>query len=63
MEEKTKNILKWVSDRIKEPSTWHGLSILLVSVGVTVRPDLLQAIITLGAGISSIILIFTNESK
>lgn len=63
MKEKTKLILEWIAARIKEPTTWHGINILLTAIGVTLEPALMQAIITIGMGVSSLILIITKERE
>ncbi len=56
-----RNFLKWFADRMKEPTTWHGLNILTTAVGVTIRPEIMNAILTLGSAFSGLILILTKE--
>lgn len=63
MESKAKAIMTWLADRMREPSTFHGLNIILVAAGITMKPEMLQAIITMGMAISSVILIVTEERK
>ncbi len=36
----------WLLERMKEPSTYRGISLLLASTGITIAPDLLVTIIT-----------------
>jgi hypothetical protein len=46
---------------MKEPTTYHGVNILITAVGVSVRPEIMNAIITLGSAFSGLILIITKE--
>ncbi len=43
---------QWFFDRLKEPSTWRGLSLLLAASGVTVAPELIYQI---GAAVVAIL--------
>ena len=36
--------MKYFLDRAKEPSTWHGLALMLGALGVGVSPDMINAI-------------------
>jgi spore maturation protein SpmB len=36
--------MRYVLDRLKEPSTWRGLAVIFGAIGVHVAPDLLPAI-------------------
>lgn len=53
--------MKFFLNRLKEPSTWKGLTILLTLSGVSLSPELSEAIISAGAAIVSLIMIFTKE--
>ena len=61
MKQVYRDLLQWLADRMKEPTTWHGLNILTTAVGVSVRPEIMNAIITLGSAFSGLILIITKE--
>jgi hypothetical protein len=45
-------MLKYVLDRIKEPSTWRGLTWLLTAAGVVLSPDQAAAVTALGMAIA-----------
>ena len=54
-------MLKFIVDRLKERSTWLGLTGLLTAVGVGVSPDLSDAIVTAGVAIGAVIAIVTKD--
>lgn len=45
----------YVLERMKEPSTWRGLTLLLTALGVPLAPGLSDAIIAAGLGIAGLI--------
>ena len=47
--------MKYILDRLKEPSSWRGLVMIATAFGVSVNPELLTAIITVGTGLAGII--------
>lgn len=53
--------IKWAADRLKEASTWRGLTLLLTSIGITVRPELMEQIIVAGTGLAGIIGLVTKD--
>lgn len=53
--------MKYIIDRLNEPSTWRGLISVVTALGVKLRPDLGEAIITAGLGLMGIINIFRQE--
>lgn len=53
--------MKYILDRLNEPSTWRGLISVLTALGVKLRPDLGEAIITAGLSLMGIINIFRQE--
>ena len=55
--------VSWIFDRLREPSTWYGLSVILVSVGVNVDPDLWKEITSAGVAVSGLVLVATKEEK
>ncbi len=36
---------EWLLERLKEPSTYKGISLLFASVGITVAPELINTIL------------------
>ncbi len=61
MKQAYRHLLEWLSERLKEPTTWHGLNILTTAIGVTIKPEIMNAILTLGSAFSGLILILTKE--
>jgi len=55
--------VSWIFDRLRESSTWYGLSVILVSVGVNVDPELWKEITSTGVAISGLVLVATKEKK
>jgi len=51
----------WIADRLREPSTWRGLAVLLGAAGVAVNPELLQHIGAAVAGLIGAIEIVRRE--
>lgn len=47
--------MKYVIDRLKEPSSWRGLVLLTTAFGVTLNPDLVPSIVAVGTGLAGII--------
>ena len=47
--------MKYIVDRLKEPSSWRGLVMIATAFGVAVNPDLLAAIVSAGTGIAGVI--------
>jgi hypothetical protein len=48
-------------DRLKEPSTYRGLTLLGAVVGIHISPDLAGAIASTAAGVIALIEIFRKE--
>ena len=55
--------VSWIFDRLREPSTWYGFSVILVSVGVNVDPELWKEITSAGVAVSGLVLVITKEKK
>ena len=47
--------MKYVIDRLKEPSSWRGLVMIATALGVTLNPDLVASIVAAGTGLAGII--------
>jgi len=54
-------VIKWAADRLKEASTWRGLTMLLTALGISVKPDLMEQIIVAGTGVAGLIGIVTKD--
>ncbi len=47
--------MKYILDRLKEPSSWRGLVMITTAFGVSVSPELMDSIIAAGTGIAGVI--------
>lgn len=47
--------MKYILDRLKEPSSWRGLVMVATAFGVSVSPELMDAIIASGTGLAGVI--------
>lgn len=45
----------YILNRVREPSTWRGIILLLTAIGVPVAPQLAEAIVTAGLGIAGLV--------
>jgi len=55
------SILAYIVNRLKEPSTYAGLAVLLGVVGLKIAPDQLSAIITVLTGLAGAIAVFVPD--
>jgi hypothetical protein len=55
-------IITYLIARGRERSTWLGLIGLLASVGVSLQPQLQEAIISIGIGAASLIAMLTADT-
>lgn len=53
--------VEWVLARLKEPSSWAGLTGLISTLGVAVSPAQAGAIIQFGVAFASLVLVFMPE--
>lgn len=53
----------YILDRLKEPSTWRGIILILTSAGVAIDPALADAIIPAGIGLAGVIGVVTADKK
>ena len=47
--------MKYILDRLKEPSSWRGLVMIATAFGVSVNPELIEVIIAAGTGLAGVI--------
>ena len=48
---------------MKEPSSWAGVSVLLGVFGVQIAPEIMQNVVSVGAGVAGLASIFMSESN
>lgn len=49
--------------RAKEPSTWRGVALLVTSAGITISPEHIELLVSLGLFISGAIGALSNENN
>jgi hypothetical protein len=54
-------VLRYIVDRLKEPSTWRGLIWIITAVGIVLSEDQKQSIATAGMTLAGLIGVFTSE--
>lgn len=52
---------EWVIARVKEPTTWVGLTTILTAAGVSLAPELKEAIVGCGVAIGGLLAIILKE--
>lgn len=53
--------MKWIIERFREPSTWRGIVWLLTVLGLSLRPDQAEAIITVGMALAGLLGVFLRD--
>ena len=51
----------YMIERLKEPSTWRGLVLLLTAIGVPVAPAMADAIVSVGLAVAGLIGVATPD--
>lgn len=49
--------------RLKEPSTWRGIIMVLTSLGVTISPENIEIIVSAGTAAAGVIGIFCRDNN
>lgn len=53
--------MKYVIERIKEPSTWAGISVLAASFGINIAPELWTPTVQALTGIAGVAAVLMRE--
>ena len=56
-------LFSWVADRIKEPSTWRGITLISTAAGIHISPEMIDMVLTVGGGIYSLILLVKKDAS
>jgi hypothetical protein len=56
------NVLNFILQRVKERSTWLGLVSIGTAAGMTLRPDVQEAVIAAGMSLAGLVLALTKDS-
>lgn len=54
---------EYALERLKEPSTWRGIILLLTAVGVPIAPQMADAIICVGLALAGGVGVVTPDKK
>jgi hypothetical protein len=60
---RTERVGRYLLLRAKEPTTWAGITLAATAFGIHLSPDQIVAIGTIGAGIASVLLVFSKEGR
>ena len=52
----------YMIERLKEPSTWRGIILLLTAIGVPVAPAMADAIVSVGLAVAGLIGVATPDN-
>ncbi len=53
----------YLSERLKEASTWRGIIALLTSFGVAISPEQAEALVAFGLALIGAIGVFTGDKR
>lgn len=54
-------MLQFILERGKEASTWRGLVAIVTAAGISLSPELAEALIALGLAVIGILGVFTKD--
>lgn len=53
----------YILARLKEPSSWRGVVLLLTSLGITLSPEQAEAIIAIGMAVAGAVGVFAPDGR
>ena len=56
-------MITWIMERLREPSTWKGIILLASMLGMSISPEMKEAIIAAGTSLIGAIWVFQKEAK
>ena len=51
----------YILERLQEPSTWRGITLLLTALGIPLAPELVDAVIAAGLAVTGLIGVATKD--
>ena len=51
----------YLLERLKEPSTWRGITAFLTAVGVVLSPEQINAVVSAGLALMGVLGVFTKD--
>ena len=58
-----KNPTAFVANRLREPTTWAGIFVMLQEVGVVIAPEYAEQFRTVGIALASLVIMFMKEGR
>lgn len=55
--------MKYIGERLKEPSTWRGLLMIATVFGANINPEMANAIVTVGASAVGAVGVLAKEKS
>jgi uncharacterized membrane protein len=55
--------MNWLIERLKEPSTWRGIVMLVTGFGLALSSEMQEQIITVGISLTGLIGMLTSDKK
>lgn len=55
-------MIDFFAARLKEPTTWGGLIVILTGIGVHLSPEMSNAIISTGVAVGGLLMILLKEA-
>jgi uncharacterized membrane protein len=55
--------MNWLIERLKEPSTWRGIVMLVTGFGLALSSEMQEQIITVGISLAGLIGMLTSDKK
>jgi len=53
----------YIKERLKEPSTWRGIILLLTAAGVPIAPAMAEQIIAVGMAAAGLVAVATSDKR
>ena len=57
------NLMRYVVNRLREPTTWAGIFVMFQEIGVVIAPDYAAQFRTLGISVASLIIMLMKEGR
>lgn len=54
-------MIEWILARLKEPTTYAGIFAILTAAGVSLAPEMKEAIVTAGGGLVGLVLVVMKQ--
>lgn len=55
--------MRYLLERMQEPSTWRGLVMLATGLGVAISPETIEQVVVAGTAITGLIGMFTKDDR